>query len=57
VLGACEILGLSSLTIANEGKLLAIFAPDAADPALAAMHTHALGHDAAIIGTVQPEPR
>jgi len=56
VRGACEILGLDPLTIANEGKLLAIVAPEKADSALAAMRTHPLGHEAAIIGSVQAEP-
>jgi hydrogenase expression/formation protein HypE len=56
VRGACEILGLDPLTIANEGKLLAIVAPEVADKALAAMRRHTFGHEAAIIGTVQAEP-
>jgi hydrogenase expression/formation protein HypE len=56
VRGACEILGLDPLTIANEGKLLAIVAPEVAETALSAMRTHPLGREAAIIGTVQAEP-
>ncbi len=56
VRGACEILGLDPLTIANEGKLLAIVAPDKADAALKAMRNHPLGREARIIGTVQAEP-
>jgi hydrogenase expression/formation protein HypE len=56
VRGACEILGLDPLTIANEGKLLAIVAPDKAEAALAAMRNHPLGREAAIIGSVQAEP-
>lgn len=56
VRGACEILGLDPLTIANEGKLLAIVAADKADAALAAMRTHPLGREAAIIGAVQADP-
>ncbi len=56
VRGACEILGLDPLTIANEGKLLAVVAPEAAKRALAAMRAHPLGREAAIIGTVQPGP-
>jgi hydrogenase expression/formation protein HypE len=56
VRGACEILGLDPLTIANEGKLLAIVAPEAAERALAAMQAHPLGRGAAIIGTVQSDP-
>ncbi|HEY5005902.1 MAG TPA: hydrogenase expression/formation protein HypE [Ktedonobacteraceae bacterium] len=56
VRGACEILGLDPLTIANEGKLLAIVAPEKAESALAAMRQHPLGRESAIIGTVQAEP-
>ncbi len=56
VRGACEILGLDPLTIANEGKLLAIVAPEQTDQALAAMRSHPLGRESAIIGTVQAEP-
>ena len=55
VRGACEILGLDPLTIANEGKLLAIVAPDKAEIALEAMRAHPLGREACIIGTVQAE--
>jgi len=40
VRGACEILGLDPLTIANEGKLIAVVAPEQADGALAAMRAH-----------------
>jgi hydrogenase expression/formation protein HypE len=56
VRGACEILGLDPLTIANEGKLLAVVAADVAAAALSAMQTHPLGRQAAIIGEVQAEP-
>ncbi len=56
VRGTCEILGLDPLTIANEGKLLAIVAPEAAETALATLRTHPLGQEAAMIGTVQAEP-
>jgi hydrogenase expression/formation protein HypE len=52
VRGACEILGLDPLYVANEGKLLAIVAPEAADAALAALRAHPLGAKAAAIGTV-----
>jgi hydrogenase expression/formation protein HypE len=56
VRGACEILGLDPLTIANEGKLLAIVAPEAAKAALEIMRAHPLGRDAALIGEVRAEP-
>lgn len=52
VTGACELLGMSPLEIANEGKLLAIVAPEVAEDVLAAMRAHDLGADAAIVGTV-----
>ena len=52
VKGACEILGLDPLYVANEGKLLAITAASEADRVLAAMQSHPLGREAAIIGEV-----
>jgi hydrogenase expression/formation protein HypE len=52
VKGACEILGLDPLYVANEGKLLAVVAPADADRVLSAMHSHPLGKEAAIIGEV-----
>jgi hydrogenase expression/formation protein HypE len=52
VRGACEILGFDPLYVANEGKCLAIVAPEAAAAALAAMRRHPLGADAAAIGEV-----
>ena len=52
VAAACELLGLDPLYVANEGKLIAICAPEAAEPLLAAMRAHPLGRDAARIGTV-----
>ena len=50
VAAACELLGLDPLHVANEGKLVAIVAPDVADAVLAAMKAHPLGRDAADIG-------
>jgi hydrogenase expression/formation protein HypE len=50
VAAACDLLGLDPLYVANEGKLVAIVAPEAADDILAAMRAHPLGRDAAIIG-------
>jgi hydrogenase expression/formation protein HypE len=52
VRGACEMLGLDPLYVANEGKLIAIVAPDVAEALLAAMRRHPLGKEAHIIGTV-----
>ena len=52
VKGACEILGLDPLYVANEGKLIAIVAPGAAECLVEAMRRHPLGGQARIIGTV-----
>ncbi|MCS6951804.1 MAG: hydrogenase expression/formation protein HypE [Bryobacterales bacterium] len=58
VKGACELLGLDPLYVANEGKLVAIVAPEAAETVLEAMRRHPLGKDAALIGTVtEAHPR
>jgi len=56
VAAACELLGLDPLYVANEGKLIAICAPDVADTLLAAMRTHPLGQHAQRIGTVTNDP-
>ena len=56
VLGACELLGLDPLHVANEGKLVAICSAEEANRLLAAMQRHPLGHDAAIIGDVVEDP-
>lgn len=50
VQGACEVLGLDPLYVANEGKLLAFVSPQMAEPVLAEMREHPLGRAAAIIG-------
>ena len=52
VKGACEILGLDPLYVANEGKLLAFVPSDEADRVLSAMRSHPLGEKAAVIGEV-----
>ncbi|MGA2412799.1 MAG: hydrogenase expression/formation protein HypE [Candidatus Sulfotelmatobacter sp.] len=52
VRGACELLGLDPLYVANEGKLIAVVAPQASQAALRAIRGHALGAEAQIIGTV-----
>lgn len=56
VRGACELLGLDPLYVANEGKLLAIVAPEVADAVLAAMRGHPLGREAAVVGEVTQGP-
>ncbi|WP_213775238.1 hydrogenase expression/formation protein HypE [Bradyrhizobium sp. dw_78] len=50
VAAACELLGLDPLNVANEGKLIAVVAPEAVEALLAAMRGHPLGRDAALIG-------
>jgi hydrogenase expression/formation protein HypE len=54
--GACEILGIDPLYVANEGKLLAVVAPEAAEAALEALRGVVGGEDASIIGEVREEP-
>ena len=56
VAGACEILGLDALYVANEGKLVAVVAPEAADVALGALRAHELGREAAMVGEVRDGP-
>jgi len=57
VAGACDLLGIDPLYVANEGKLVAVVPPDQADAALAALRSHRLGRDAAVIGHVAAEPQ
>jgi hydrogenase expression/formation protein HypE len=57
VAGACELLGLDPLYVANEGKLVAIGASEDTEKLLAAMRAHPLGKDAAVIGFVIADTR
>jgi hydrogenase expression/formation protein HypE len=52
VAAACAFLGLDPMGIANEGRLVAIVAPEAADQVMDAMTANPLGRDAAVIGRV-----
>jgi hydrogenase expression/formation protein HypE len=56
VVGACDLLGIDPLYVANEGKLVAVVPAEQADAALAVMREHPLGADAAIIGRIAAEP-
>lgn len=56
VRGACEMLGLDPLYVANEGKLVAIVAAELADRVLEAMRAHPLGTESRIIGEVTEQP-
>lgn len=57
VASACELLGLDAMYVANEGKLLAICAPEDSQRLLTTMRTHPLGLHAEIIGEVVHDPR
>ena len=54
--GACEILGIDPLYVANEGKLLTIVYPEAADGALEALRSTEGREEATSIGEVREEP-
>ena len=56
VTGACDLLGIDPLYVANEGKVVAVVAPEEADAALAALRGHPLGRDADRIGELAAEP-
>ena len=56
VAGAAEILGIDPMYVANEGKLVAFVAPEAADAALAALRSVPGCERAAEIGEVRTEP-
>ena len=56
VKGACEILGLDPLYVANEGKLVAIVSAEIAEPLVARMKQHRYGTEACIIGAVKDAP-
>ncbi len=56
VAGACDLLGIDPLYVANEGRVVAVVAPDEADAALAAMRAHPHGSGAARIGEIAAEP-
>jgi hydrogenase expression/formation protein HypE len=52
VRGACEVLGLDPLYVANEGKFVAFVPSGKADVVLSAMKSHELGREATVIGEV-----
>lgn len=57
VRGACELLGLDPLHIANEGQFVAIVSPDHADAALEALRRVPGGEEARCIGEIREEPK
>jgi len=54
--GACDLLGIDPLYVANEGKFVAVVAPDQTDAAIAALRTHPLGQAATRIGEIRDTP-
>ncbi|MGD0808632.1 MAG: hydrogenase expression/formation protein HypE [Acidimicrobiales bacterium] len=56
VAAACELLGIDPLYVANEGKFVAVLAPDEAAAGLAALRGHALGANAVRIGEIRTDP-
>jgi hydrogenase expression/formation protein HypE len=56
VRGACELLGLDPLHIANEGQFLAVLAPEFSDAALDALHRVPGGGQACVIGEIREQP-
>jgi hydrogenase expression/formation protein HypE len=57
VKGACDLLGLDPLYVANEGIVMAVVDPSMAEAVLAVMRQHAYGVHARSIGTVEESPR
>lgn len=57
VVGACDLLGIDPLYVANEGKLVAVVPADEAAAALRALRSHPLGAAAAAIGRIAAEPQ
>jgi hydrogenase expression/formation protein HypE len=57
VRSACEMLGLDPLYVANEGKLIALVAPDQAELILAAMRAQEAGREGTLVGKVVAEHR
>ena len=56
VSGACDLLGIDPLYVANEGKFVAVVASEEADAALAALRSHPLGREASRIGEIRADP-
>jgi hydrogenase expression/formation protein HypE len=56
VRGACELLGLDPMYVANEGVMLAVVSPDVSESLLDKMRGHPSGREAALVGEVQSAP-
>ena len=53
---ACELLGIDPLYVANEGRFVAVVAPDAVDTALEALRAVDVSAEAAVVGDVGADP-
>jgi len=56
VLGACDLLGIDPIYVANEGRFVAVVPAEEADAAVAALHSRADGAGACVIGEIVAEP-
>lgn len=56
VAGACDLLGIDPIHVANEGKMVAVVPADETPSALAALRAHPFGQQAAVIGEIRAEP-
>ncbi|KWX01207.1 hydrogenase expression/formation protein HypE [Carbonactinospora thermoautotrophica] len=56
VQAACDLLGIDPIYVANEGKFVAVVAPEETEAALAALREHPLGRAAAVIGEITEQP-
>ena len=56
VQGACDLLGIDPIYVANEGKFVAVVPADQAEAAVAALRSYPLGAQAAVIGEIAAEP-
>jgi hydrogenase expression/formation protein HypE len=52
VAAACSFLGLDAMSIANEGKLVAVVPPEVVDDVMSAMHANEFGREATVVGRV-----
>ena len=55
VAAACSFLGLDAISIANEGRLIAVVSPEDVDAVMTAMHANDHGREACVIGNVRDE--
>ncbi len=56
VAAACELLGIDPLYVANEGRFVAVVAPEEAESALSALNGHPQGREAVKVGEIRSEP-